>query len=120
MSFCKDCGKPHKGKKEEYVEEKEVVREPFPYDPAPSEDKKTNVKCSECGKLRKDMTQFRNANNLIHLIGQSGFSAFMEERGPQGVAVKSPLPDEMANRLKNYPSVRRAYKQGAYWYFEIK
>ncbi len=116
MSFCKDCGKPHN--KEEEIEEKEVIREPFPYDPAPSEDKKGY--CAKCGKLRKDMTQFRNANNLIHLIGQNGFSAFLEERGPQGVAVKSPLPDEMANRLKNHPSVRRAYKQGAYWYFEIK
>lgn len=51
---CKNCGKTHKeDEKEEYVEEKEIIRDPFPYDPAPSDDKKSK-KCNKCGKVRKN------------------------------------------------------------------
>lgn len=73
MSFCKDCGKQHKGKKEEYIEEKEVMREPFPYDPAPSEDKKEY--CAKCGGIvksyiEKDKNQFqRFVSELKRMFG---------------------------------------------------
>ncbi len=121
MSFCKDCGKPHKGKKEEYIEEKEVVREPFPYDPAPSEDKKESNKCSKCGGIiKKSVIAYKNALSLIRIIVREGGSAKIKEKGAQGFYVEAIITDELGNQLSRLPHVDKGYRSGHYWTFELK